>query len=426
MREEAALAPLAPPAQEAGAAGADAFPLSFAQQRLWFIHQWAPASAAYNLPVVLQLTGALDAAALEGSLAEIVRRHATLRTTYAVSGGEPVQLVAPFRGFTLPAEEVAGPTPEARLRSALQLAEAEGRRPFDLRAGPVLRARLLRCDPQEHLLLLTFHHIAFDGWSGGVFFRELMALYQAFREGRPSPLEPLPIQYSDFALWQRTSVQGDELGRQLDQLAKRLQGVAPLELPTDRTRPAQQTFRGGESHFSLPIPLSDSLQALARAEDATLFMVLLAGFQALLHRATGQEDFAVGSPIAGRSRPELEGLVGFFVNTLVLRADAGGDPTFRDFLARVRATCVDAYAHQDVPFERIVEALKPERDPSRNPLVQVVFALQNIPPVKFRMGGLTLKELEAPTATTPFDLALFMSKGQDTIQGTVQYCTDLF
>ncbi|MGK3992297.1 non-ribosomal peptide synthase/polyketide synthase [Sorangium sp. So ce1024] len=433
-----------PPLLPAGREGP--LPLSFAQQRLWFLAQLAPDSAFYNVAGAVRIEGPLDRAALEESFQEIVRRHEALRTTFAAVDGVPRQVIAPpGAGARLPFEGVdlralPGPDRDAAVR---RLAAEEARRPFDLERGPLARATLLQLADAEHVLLLTMHHIVSDGWSVGVLLRELSALYDALRgegsrEGRP-PLPALEVQYADFALWQRRWLTDEVLEAQLAHWRRQLGGadgagsagdprgpVPALELPTDRPRPAAQTFRGAAQPVRLPADLSDRLRALCRREGVTPFMALLAAFQLLLHRYSGQTDFAVGSPVAGRTQPEIEGLIGFFVNTLVLRADLSGDPTFLELLARVREVTLAAHENQDVPFERLVDALRPERDLGRSPLFQVMLALQNAPAEPIAIPGLTLTPIEIDSGTAKFDLTLSLTDTEEGFQGTLEYNTDLF
>ncbi|HEU4561403.1 MAG TPA: condensation domain-containing protein, partial [Longimicrobium sp.] len=315
----------------------DGAPLSFAQERLWFIDRLEPGSAVYNIPVAWRLGSALDERALERALGEVVRRHEALRTTFRERDGSPVQVIAPFGGFTLPAEDLSGVSDADREAEARRRATEEAMRPFDLAAGPLFRAVLLRLDEESHVLLLSMHHIVSDGWSLGVLFGELSALYAAYREERESPLPELAVQYADYAVWQREQLRGEMLGRQLSYWRERLAGAPELvELPTDHPRPAVQTFRGRIERIELPGELLERLRALGRREGATLYMVVLSAFQVLLSKYSGSEDIVVGSPVAGRTRDEVAGLIGFFVNTLVLRTDLGGDPGFREVLRRVR------------------------------------------------------------------------------------------
>ncbi|HEX3552498.1 MAG TPA: amino acid adenylation domain-containing protein, partial [Thermoanaerobaculia bacterium] len=421
---EAALQPI----PRGGWREGEPLPLSFAQERLWFLDQLQPGSSAYNIPFALRLTGALDAVALGRVLSEIVRRHGSLRTAFAVRSGVPVQVVAPAVQLPLPWVDLGGVAPGGRETELQALAVAEALRPFDLRQAPLLRALLVRLGVQDHALLLTLHHIASDGWSTGVLVQEMVALYRAFSQGEPSPLPELPVQYADFALWQRGRLQGEALATQLAYWRSVLAGAPVLQLATDRPRRALQGRREAESGFALPGPVSEGVERLARQRGATPFMVLLAGFEALLQRYTGQDDLVVGSIIANRTRRELEGLIGFFVNTLALRGDLSGEPAFSDLLLRVRESAVGAYAHQDLPFEKLVAELQPERDLSRSPLFQVLFQLQNArmdaEPVK--LPGLELRPMGAGGQTAKFDLVLNTFGAGSAFGGTLKYNTDLF
>ncbi|HSU17608.1 non-ribosomal peptide synthetase [Longimicrobium sp.] len=408
---------------------AGALPLSFAQERLWFIDRMEPGSAAYNVPAVLDVTGPLDVAALERALGEIVRRHEPLRTVFAIEGDAPVQVVQPFTGFHLPVTDLSRLPAEVRELETERALAAEARAPFDLAAGPVFRARLIRQGEREHVLSLVLHHIATDAWSGGIILRELEALYDAFRRGQPSPLPPLPMRYAEFAARQRQWLSGPALERQLEFWRARLAGApALLELPADRPRPAVQDTAGALLPFVLPADAATLARAAARREGATLFMVLLAAFQALLHRWTGEEDVVVGTPIANRARPELEGLAGFFGNTLALRGDLSGDPTFAALLRRVRDATLDAYAHPDVPFEKLVDALKVPRSLSHAPLFQVMLTVQNTPAGDGdALGEARLRPRRVETATSRFDLTLILFEAEDgRIRGWAEYATALF
>ena len=410
-------------------------PLSFAQQRLWFLNQFARGNSAYNVPAAIRLTGMLNVAALEQSINKVLRRHQALRTTFSSIDGQPVQLIASSLTLGLPVIDLQQLPKAERESKAKQLADEEAQQPFNLAKGPLVRARLLRLAEEEHILLLTMHHIASDGWSRGVLFRELSALYGAFSLGKPSPLAELPIQYADFAHWQREWLQGEVLETQLSYWKQQLGGNLPvLELPTDRPRPPVQTFRGARQSLMLPKSLGESLKALSQREGCTLFMVLLTAFKTLLHRYTGQvedsrlagDDIVVGSPIANRNRVEIEGLIGFFVNTLVLRTDLSGNPAFRELLARVREVAFGAYAHQDLPFEKLVEELHPQRDMSRNPLFDVMFAFQNAPKQELALSGLTPTPLRVDSGTTKFDLTLSLTEESHGLRATLEYNTDLF
>jgi amino acid adenylation domain-containing protein/non-ribosomal peptide synthase protein (TIGR01720 family) len=400
--------------------------LSFGQERLWFLDQLDPGDPSYVVPFALRLGGALDAGALERALAEIVRRHEVLRTTYALRDGAPVPVLqAP--GLSLPLTDLRALEDAAREAAVRCEIAAEGRRPFDLAAGPVIRARLFALGETEHVLSIAMHHAACDAWSMGVLGRELAALYEAFARGLPSPLPELAIQYTDYAAWQRAWLSGEALERQLAHWREHLAGAPrALDLPLDRPRPPVPSHRGARCALALSPELGDALARLSRELSATLFMVLLAALDVLLHRYTGQDDLVVGAPIAGRARAETEGLIGFFVNTLALRADLSGAPTFTELVARVKEACLGAYAHQDVPFERLVQALDPARDPGRTPLFQVAFALQNAPASAVALPGLQRRALGVESVTAKFDLTLALAEGPRGIAGGFEYAAELF
>jgi amino acid adenylation domain-containing protein len=402
-------------------------PLSFAQQRIWFLDKMEPGNPAYNIPLAVRLTGRLDLATLEQSLAEIVRRHEILRTTYTIVEGQPVQVIAPERPPALEVSDLSHMREEEQEKRAEQLAAEFFHRPFDLERGPALRACLLRLNATEHVFLLAIHHIAGDAWSSGVLVREIGALYEAFSATAPSPLPELPIQYADFAVWQRRWLQGEVLELQLAYWKSQLgSGPRLLELPSDRPRPAIQTYRGDRRKIVLSAALSDELRELSRREGATLFMTLLAAFKVFLYRYTGQADLCVGTVIAGRSHAEIEGLMGFFVNTLALRTDLSGRPTFREALDRVREVTLGAYAHQDLPFEKLVEELQPQRDLSHAPLFQVAFTLQESTWEMPNLPDLNLSEWKIETNTAKFDLTLAFAETTAGITGTLEYSLDLF
>ena len=402
-------------------------PLSFAQQRLWFLDQLEPGNPAYNIPAVLRLSGVLDPAALGQSLREIVRRHETLRTTFSTADGRPFQTVAPAPALSLPVIDLQELPADRRDAEAQKIIAEETRQSFDLAQGLLTRARLLRLGREEHILLLTMHHIASDGWSRGILLRELAALYRAFTTGNPSPLPELPVQYTDFAVWQRQWLQGETLEEQLAYWKKQLAALPALPFPTDRPRPPAQTYRGAGRSLALSERLTEALRKLSAREGATVFMTLLAAFKTLLYRYTGQNDIAVGSPIAGRTRPEIEGLIGFFVNTLVLRTDLSGNPSFRELLAREREACVGAYAHQDLPFEKLVEELQPERDLSRTPLFQVFFNMMRSGDSRtLDLPGLKGEWLEVPEAASKFDMTLYARERHGALAFSLAYNTDLF
>ncbi|MEP7308958.1 MAG: amino acid adenylation domain-containing protein [Acidobacteriota bacterium] len=400
--------------------------LSYPQQRLWFLHQLDPRSVAYNLSAAFDLAGPLDERALEQSLQTIVARHDALRTTFRLSGGEGVFEVAPEIAVELVREDLQSlPAPgrDAALDDRIARLAAE---PFELAHGPLLRAALLQLAPHDHVLVLVVHHIVFDGGSIDVFVRELRVAYAAFAAGRTPALPVLPVQYQDFAHWQRSCGDADAYRAERVFWAERLAKLTPLDLPTDRRRPAKATLRGASHVFSLPVALTASVRELARSYGATPFMVLLAGFFVLLHRYTGRDDLAVGSPIANRREPDLEGVIGLFSNTLVLRADLSGRPTFVESLARVRRLALEAYEHQDVPFEHLVEELQPDRDAGRQPLFQVAFALQHAGIDRLELAGLTLTPRLIPSSASKFDLTLALTDGPEAIAGSVEYATDLF
>ncbi len=407
-------------------------PLSFAQQRLWFLDRLEPGSPFYNITRALRLHGHLDVRSLGRALGEIVRRHEALRTTFPSSGGFPAQVIAAAGDASLSLVDLGGLGTAGREAVALDLATLWARSPFDLARGPLLRLGLLRLGEQEHLLLAAVHHSVADGWSMGVLVREIGALYAAFVQGEPSPLPELPVQYADFAAWQRSWLQGEVLEEQIAFWRGRLAGAPRvLELPADRPRPPVQTFRGAVQPLVLPPALAQAARGLGRRESATLFMTLLAAWAVLLGRHAGQEDLLVGTPIAGRNRREIEDLVGFFVNTLVLRielsaGDSGTAPAFLEVLGRVRAGALTAFAHQDLPFERLVEELAPERDLSRSPLFQVLFSLQNAPAGELRLPGLTLAPVETGAAVAKFDLSLYLVETGAEITGGLEHNRDLF
>jgi amino acid adenylation domain-containing protein len=402
-------------------------PLSFAQQRLWFLHQLDPESIAYNLPRAIRLSGPLNVAALQHTLDEIVRRHESLRTTFDVVDGQPVQMIHQPAPVDMPLTDLSHLPAAERESRARMLAGEESLKPFDLSAGPLLRIGLLRLGPDEQVALLTMHHIISDAWSHGVFIQEIATLYNTFLDEQETPLTDLPIQYADYAVWQREWLSGDELESQLAYWKSQLSGELPIiQLPLDHPRPAVLTFNGGDLTALLPHELAGALKALSREEGVTLFMAGLAIFQTLLHRYSGLTDIVVGSPIAGRQQAETEALIGFFVNTLVFRTDLSGDPTFRELLQRVREVALGAYTHQDLPFEKLVEELQPGRDMSRSPLFQVMFALQNAPASPPDLSGISVSSLDAGGVTAKFDLTITMTDTGSDLINTINYNSDLF
>ncbi|AEI67116.1 non-ribosomal peptide synthetase [Corallococcus macrosporus] len=402
-------------------------PQSFVQQRLWVMEQLTPDTATYNNPAAVTIDGALDVGAMETSLRRVVQRHESLRTTFRNEGDLPVQVVHPHAPLELPITDLSTVPEGERDARARRLAKEEAHVPFNLVRGPLFRARLLRLAADRHVLLVTMHHIVSDGWSVGVLVREVAEGYEAAVQGRAPHFPPLPVQYADYALWQREWMQGPVLESRLGYWREQLAGApAALELPTDRPRPAVQTYRGALLPVSLPAALTEAVTTVARRHEATPFMVLLATWQVLLSRYSGQQDISVGSPIAGRTRPELEGLIGFFVNTLVFRARMSPELTFRELLAQIKASTLGAFEHQDVPFEKLVDVLQPARDPSRAPLFQVTFTLQNTPPVRLELPGLSLQVLETELETVKFDLSLLLEESPKGFSGALNYNTDLF
>ena len=410
-------------------------PLSYAQRRLWFLDRLAPGSNVYNICDLLPLPSPLDADALARALAELLRRHESLRTTFAeAAGGEPVQVIAPPRPLELTLVDLSALSDEECQAESARLTDEESRRPFDLASGPLLRTTLLRLSAEEHYLLLSVHHIVFDGWSLRVFADELSALYEAYAHGEGSPLPEPAMQYADYAVWQQEQLEGGALDAQLDYWRRTLAGApALLELPTDRPRPAVQSFRGASRQAALGDEVTRALRELSGREGATLFMTLLAGFAALLRGYTGQSDIVVGTPVAGRTRVELEGLIGFFVNTLALRVEPRPEMTFSELLAQTRRVCLDAYANQEVPFERVVSELGVRRETGYNPLFQVMLVLQNIPGETDEAGGAEdERQPERDDAFAPgdetskFDLSIYFEERGGELLATIEYSTDLF
>jgi amino acid adenylation domain-containing protein len=404
----------------------DSAPLSFAQQRLWFLNQLEPERPAYNESHAVRLSGSLDRDAFKMALNQVVLRHEVLRTTIVTVDGSPCQLVVSNRDVDLPVIDLHAVPNTDRGSEAQRLIAETIRKPFDLSRDLMLRVLLLQLAEKEYIFLVVKHHIASDGWSSGILWKELTALYEAFVSGEPSPLPELPVQYADYAVWQRDWLQGEVLERQLSYWKKQLAGLGALQLPTDRPRPAVQSYRGKRQNLELSKQLSQKLSDLSRQQGTTLFMTLLAAFQTLLYRYTGQEDIVVGCPIAGRTRQEFEGLIGFFVNTLVMRVNFSGNPTFRELLARVREVALAAYAHQDLPFEKLVEEVQPERNLSYTPLFQIAFAYQNTPHHELKIPGVLVTPVEKSVETTKFDLHLSVNSAGEGIEATLYYATDLY
>ncbi|MDT5268885.1 MAG: hypothetical protein QOH49_1071, partial [Acidobacteriota bacterium] len=401
--------------------------LSYQQRRLWFLGQLEPEDPSYNMAGALRLKGPLDAGALEWSFNEVVSRHEALRTAFVEVNGVPVPSVEPVTRLTLPSYDLSALPEGAKQERLDAFLREEAERPFDLKRCPLLRLRLLRLAEDEHVLQLTMHHIISDGWSLGVLLRELKTFYESRTAGQPAELRELPVQYADYALWQRERLEGGELERQLAYWEARLAGLPEaLELPTDRPRRPSPRRRGGVVEFSLPTGLTTSLKSLARREGATLFMTLLAGFEALLYRHTGQELFAVGTPVAGRGREEVRGLIGFFVNTLALRAEVSGGETFAELLGRVRGEALGGYGHQEAPFERVVERLSPARSLGRSPIFQVMLTLDNTPQEELKLGALRVERLPSDGGAAKYDLSLSLREEGGVLGAMLSYDAGLF
>ena len=405
----------------------ETFPVSFAQQRLWFLAQLEPDNPSYNLSQILRLKGELNVSALEQTINTIIARHESLRTNFKQIEGQPVQIVSSVQRIKLGFADLNGLPESEREDEARQLAITEARRPFDLSRDLLLRAELIRIDDHDHWLVLTMHHIVSDGWSMSIFTRELSNIYDALVMDREIDLPELPVQYPDFADWQREWLQGEVLEEQLGYWLNSLGGApAMLQLPTDHSRPAEQSFKGASVSLKLSQKLSQALAEFSQREGVTLFMTTLAAFQTLLFRYTGQEDLVVGTPIAGRNRVEIESLIGFFVNTLALRTNVSGTSTFRQLVKRVKEVALGAYAHQDLPFEKLVEELNPERDISHSPIFQVMFIMQNVPRETPSLSGLTITRVAMPAVTAKFDVTLFLTETANGLNCWFEYNTDLF
>ncbi|MFN7731086.1 MAG: amino acid adenylation domain-containing protein, partial [Pirellula sp.] len=404
----------------------DRLPLSFAQQRLWFLEQMEGELTAYNMPFAFRLHGNLDIEALRRAIEEVVRRHEPLRTTFAVVDDDPVQIIRPMTGFDLPVEDLRALDAQEHELEIVQRCRREAEKPFDLTCELMLRASILQLNDNEHVLLLTMHHIASDGWSLRVLWRELGALFDGFRHGSEPKLPDLPIRYSDFAIWQRSQLNGSRLEQLLKYWRERLEDVSPLELPTDYPRPALPSYRAAHHRFQIPEELVARLQSLSQSSSATLQMTLLAAFQTLLSRYSGQEDIAIGVPNAGRASEELEDLIGFFVNTLVLRTNMSGNPSFRELLSRIQQVSLEAYDHQDLPFERLVEELRPDRQLNRSPLVQVLFQLLSFSDTDLQLDSLDVSRLPSSSQRVRFDLEMHLSHQSKKLSGNIVYSIDLF
>ncbi|HEX2270420.1 MAG TPA: condensation domain-containing protein, partial [Pyrinomonadaceae bacterium] len=406
---------------------AGGMPLSFAQQRLWFMQQWEPESAAYHIPGAVRLKGALAVRELEQSLQDIVARHESLRTVFPATAGEALQQVVERVEWRLNELDLSELPTEEQEQQLAAIVQSHIRQPFDLSAGPLFRVVLMRVAAEEHVLLLVLHHIIADGWSMGVLLRELVSLYESRTSGEQPQLPELRVQYVDYAQWQREWLSGEVLAEQIRYWKEQLAGAPPvLELPTDGPRLARNSSRGATQSFFLDQSLAERLRKVSRENEATLFMTLLAAFKVLLCRHTGQTDIVVGTPIANRTRAEIEPLIGFFVNTLVLRTELNGNPSFTELLQRVREVCLGAYAHQDMPFEKLVELLHPDRGLSHTPLFQVTFALENARHELSKLSSLQWATVDVDIETTKFDLSLQLIEAEDGLRGNLQYNADLF
>lgn len=401
-------------------------PLSFAQERLWFLDRLEPNSPRYNVSRALRLRGSLDLAALQESLDAIVSRHETLRSNFREVEGMPVQVIGPPVKTSMILVDLTDQPASEREARLTEFLNGQILRPYDLSSNSILRASLARLTPRDHVLLLVLPHISADGWSMIVLCRELITLYDSLLRGRPCPLPDLPIQYSDFAVWQRDRLQGEVLNKQLSYWSRAIAGISRLDLPTDHTRPILPSCRNSAQTSKYPKALTDQLNGLARKERTTLFMTLLAAFKTLLYRYTRQFDMAVGCPIANRQYVELEGLIGLLANTLVFRSNLSTSLTFCELLTRVREVALGAYEHQDLPFEKLVAELQPDRDLSRNPLVQVTFQLRNYPSQLIQLSDLTMEPFELNTGIAKFDLSLAMTNEVDGLKAEIEYNPDLF
>src|ERR1041385_7606548 len=408
-------------------ANQDDYPLSYAQQRLWFLDRFDASTAAYNISLAMRLDGPLDLVSLSRAFQEITRRHEVLRSSFMPFEGQVIQLIAEPSREQLPVVDLSALPADTRQRARRLIVAELAQVTFDLSQGPLVKATVLKLAAEQHVLSLSMHHIVSDGWSADILMRELTTLYDAYAAGKSSPLPELAIQYADFAQRQREWLSSDTLDKQLEYWKRQLAG-APLlpQLPTDRVRPPVQTFRGARVHQKWSPELSEELQRLAQREGVTLFMTLLAAFQLLLSRWSGQDEVVVGAPIAGRTQLETEPLIGFFVNTLVLRTSVSGNASVRDLLRRVREVCLGAYTNQDVPFEKLVEELQPERNLSHSPLFQVMFAQQDLSLGSLRLNDIEIEAIENETSTAKFDLTLFVSESKQGLVGTIEYNTDLF
>jgi acyl carrier protein len=401
--------------------------LSYAQERLWVLDQIEPNNPLYNIPRTLRLKGVLRTDALERALNEIVRRHESQRTAFAVKGEHPVQVIAASVTVPLVVQDLTSLPEDAREAEARRIAIQETMRPFDLRQAPLVRALLLRLAEDDHVFHLTMHHIISDAWSAGIFLQELTVLYEAFSGRGLSPLPELTVQYADYAAQERAWLQGEVLEKQLSFWRERLKGLPPvIQLPLDRERPKNRTFAGAYETLHIPVDKLNAVKAVARQEGATLFMTLMAVFQAMLSKYSGEEQIVVGTDLANRTMPETERMIGFFINLMAVRSDLSGNPTFRELLVRVRDGLLESYAHQEVPFPKIVQEVQPERSATHNPLVQVLFVMQNIPRARRELAGLHVEPFEVPVTTSKFDMAVFVADKPEGLIGYWVYSTELF
>jgi amino acid adenylation domain-containing protein len=401
-------------------------PLSFAQQRLWFIDQLVPNNPLYNIPCAVKLKGKLNLRVLEKVINEIVRRHEALRTRFETVEGDPIQLIDPWRPRKLEIGDLTALDAEEREEEGRRIARKDALTGFDLSRGPLMRVKVFKFGEEHHMALIAMHHIVSDAWSMGILIKEMLALYSAYSADEESPLEELPIQYADYAKWQRDYLVGDVLKDEVGYWMEQLKDVTPLELPTDHARPVAPSYQGGRERIELGWPLSEALRRLSQREGATLFMVLMAAFKALLTRYSGLEDVVVGTVIANRTRKEVEGLIGFFANTLVLRTDLGGNPTFKELIRREREVALEAYGHQQAPFEKLVEEINPDRDLSRSPLFQVMMVLQNTAREEVGIKGLEVERIDTEIGSAKFDLMLMLTEEREGIAGSLEYALDLY
>jgi acyl carrier protein len=402
-------------------------PLSYAQERLWVLDQIEPNNPLYNIPRTLRLRGALRVDVLERAVNEIVCRHESQRTSFSTHDGYPVQVIAPSLSVPLDIRDLTALPMDKREEEARRMAVAETKRPFDISATPLVRALLLRLDTEDHVLQLTTHHIISDAWSAGIFLQELTALYEAFATGRSSPMPELKVQYADYAAQERQWLQGDVLDTQLAFWRERLQGLPPvIDLPLDHPRPQSRTFTGSCEVLHVSADKLAAIKDLARQEGATLFMALMAVFQTMLSKYSGEEQIVVGTDLANRTMPETERMIGFFINLMAVRTDLSGNPTFRELLARVRDGLLESYAHQEVPFPKVVQVVQPERSATHNPIVQVLFVMQNTPRARRELAGLRVDPFEVPVTTSKFDMAVFVGERPDGLVGYWVYSTELF